>query len=84
MMPHVWICWPRRLRRSANNLQTLQIPCRSEPARSYNYFCASVTDLSIQPHPSKQMDIKVRLSFSVRYPAQAFFKARIYQIYQQT
>jgi hypothetical protein len=35
-------------------------------------------------HPSKQTDIKVYLSFLVLYPAQAFSKARIYQIYQQT
>jgi len=50
-----------------------------EQARSYSCF-----NLSIQSHPSKQMDIKVCLSFLVLYPAKAFFKARIYQIYQQT
>lgn len=42
------------------------------------------TNLSRQAHPSKQTDIKVYLSFLLLYPAQAFSKARIYQIYQQT
>jgi hypothetical protein len=45
---------------------------------------SAYTDLSRQSHPSQQLDIKVYLSFLLLYPAQAFLKARIYQIYQQT
>ncbi|AWY40709.1 hypothetical protein DKY63_12740 [Pseudomonas putida] len=43
-----------------------------EQARSYSCFCAAITDLSIQSRLSKQMDIKVCLSFPVLYPCQAF------------
>jgi hypothetical protein len=58
-----------------------------QPALSFTPIAsllAPTVHLSRQPHPSKQLDIKVRLSFLLLYPAQAFFKARIYQIYQQT
>ncbi|WP_033063160.1 hypothetical protein, partial [Pseudomonas sp. GM48] len=66
----------------AMQMSTDQTSSRASPLQ--HLLCVAVTDLSRQPLPSKQMDIKVCLSFSVLYPAQAFFKARIYQIYQQT
>ncbi|CAI8842381.1 hypothetical protein EMIT0P12_20942 [Pseudomonas sp. IT-P12] len=55
-----------------------------EQARSHINKLFTDTNLSRQAHPSKQTDIKVYLSFLLLYPAQAFSKARIYQIYQQT